>query len=216
MSKLLDHARDLMRTRHLSIRMEEAYLAWIKQYILFHHKQHPAALGVKDVTSFLSYLAVERHVSASTQNQALSAILFLYREVLEQEIDWITDAVRAQKPKRLPVVFTKEEAQAVLVRLSDTPWLMASLLYGSGLRLMECVRLRVQDLDFGSLQINVRDGKGGKDRVTVLPSSLVESLNRHLARTKALHERDKEEGFGSVYLPFALARKYPQAERDWI
>lgn len=216
MSKLLDHARDLMRTRHLSLRTEEAYLAWIKQYILFHHKQHPAKLGAKDVRSFLSYLAVERHVSASTQNQALSAILFLYREVLEQEIDWITDAIRAQKPKRLPIVFTKQEAQAVLVRLSDTPWLMASLLYGSGLRLMECVRLRVQDLDFGSLQINVRDGKGGKDRVTVLPSSLVEPLNRHLTRIKALHERDREEGFGSVYLPFALARKYSQAESDWI
>jgi site-specific recombinase XerD len=200
MSKLLDHARDLMRIRHLSIRTEEAYLAWIKQYILFHHKQHPAKLGAKDVSSFLSYLAVERHVSASTQNQALSAILFLYREVLEQEIDWIADAVRAQKPKRLPVVFTKQEAQAVLMRLSDTPWLMASLLYGSGLRLMKCVRLRVQDLDFGSFQINLRDGKGGKDRVTVLPSSLVGPLNRHLTRVKALYERDIEEGFGSVYL----------------
>jgi integron integrase len=205
-----------MRTRHLSIRTEDAYLAWIKQYILFHHKQHPAKLGAKDVSSFLSYLAIERHVSVSTQNQALSAILFLYREVLEQEIDWITDATRAQKPKRLPVVFTKQEAQAVLVLLSATPWLMASLLYGSGLRLMECVRLRVQDLDFGSMQINVRDGKGGKDRVTVLPRSLVEPLNRHLIRVKALYEHDIEEGLGSVYLPFALARKYPRAERDWI
>lgn len=216
MSKLLDHTRNLMRTRHLSIRTEDAYLAWIKQYILFHHKQHPAKLGAKDVSSFLSYLAIERHVSVSTQNQALSAILFLYREVLEQEIDWITDATRAQKPKRLPVVFTKQEAQAVLVLLSATPWLMASLLYGSGLRLMECVRLRVQDLDFGSMQINVRDGKGGKDRVTVLPRSLVEPLNRHLIRVKALYEHDIEEGLGSVYLPFALARKYPRAERDWI
>jgi integron integrase len=215
MSKLLDHVRDLIRTRHLSIRTEEAYLSWIKQYILFHHKQHPAKLGAKDVSSFLSYLAIERHVSASTQNQALSAILFLYREVLEQEIDWITDAIRAQKPKRLPVVFTKEEAQAVLMRLSDTPWLMASLLYGSGLRLMECVRLRVQDLDFGSHQLTVRDGKGGKDRVTMLPGSLVESLNRHLARVKILYEQDLEEGFGRVYLPFALARKYPRAEREW-
>jgi integron integrase len=215
MSKLLDHARDLMRTCHLSIRTEEAYLAWIKQYILFHHKQHPAKLGAKDVTSFLSYLAVERHVSASTQNQALSAILFLYREVLEQEIDWITDAIRAQKPKRLPVVFTRQETQAVLLQLSDTVWLMASLLYGSGLRLMECVRLRVQDIDFVSHQIIVRHGKGGKDRVTVLPNSLVERLDRHLARAKALHEQDLRAGFGGVYLPFALARKYPQAEREW-
>ena len=215
MFRLLDHARDLMRTRHLSIRTEEAYLSWIKQYILFHQKQHPAKLSAKDVKSFLSYLAVERHVSASTQNQALSAILFLYREVLEQEIEWVTDVVRARKPKRLPVVFTKEEVQAVLVRLSDTTWLMASLLYGSGLRLMECVRLRVQDIEFGNLQINVRQGKGGKDRVTVLPSSLVEPLQRQLKRVKALHEREIEEGFGGVYLPFALARKYPQAERDW-
>src|SRR5205807_10330869 len=176
MSKLRDHARDLMRTRHLSIRTEEAYLTWIKRYILFHNKQHPAKLVAKDVTAFLSYLAVERHVSASTQNQALSAILFLYREVLDHKIDWITDVIRAQKPKRLPVVFTKQETQAVLLRLSGTTWLMAGLLYGSGLRLMECIRLRVKDIDFGSRQINVRDGKGNKDRVTVLSLSLVDTL----------------------------------------
>ncbi|HMF57769.1 MAG TPA: integron integrase [Pyrinomonadaceae bacterium] len=216
MSKLLDRTRDLMRTRHLSIRTEEAYLAWIKQYIIFHHKQHPAKLGAKDVSAFLSHLAVDQHVSASTQNQALSAILFLYRDVLELEIDWVSDVIRAQKPKRLPLVFTKQEAQAALLHLSDTPWLMASLLYGSGLRLMECIRLRVQDIDFGRFQVNVRNGKGGKDRVSVLPDSLVDPLKRHLTRVKALHERDIEEGFGSVYLPFALARKYPKAERDWV
>ncbi|PYS51103.1 MAG: integron integrase [Acidobacteria bacterium] len=216
MSKLLDHARDLMRTRHLSIRTEEAYLSWIKQYILFHNKQHPAKLAANDVRSFLSYLAVERHVSASTQNQALSAILFLYREVMVKEIDWITDVIRAQKPKRLPVVFTKQETKAVLLRLSGTTSLMASLLYGSGLRLMECIRLRVKDIDFDSRQITVRDGKGGKDRVTVLPDSLVDPLRNHLTRVKTLHERDIEEGFGTVYLPYALARKYPKAERDWI
>jgi integron integrase len=216
MSKLLDQTRDLIRTRHLSLRTEESYLAWIKQYILFHHKRHPSELKAPEITAFLSYLAVSRHVAASTQNQALSAILFLYREVLGIELDWITDVERAKKPKRLPVVFTKAEVQAILLRLSNTKWIMASLLYGSGLRLMECLRLRVKDIDFASHQIMVRDGKGGKDRVTMLPESLVEPLNLHLARVKALHIQDLQQGRGLVHLPFALARKYPQAEREWM
>ncbi|MFN2455903.1 MAG: integron integrase [Pyrinomonadaceae bacterium] len=216
MSKLLDQTRDLMRVRHLSLRTEESYLAWIKQYILFHHKRHPKEMGAAEVSAFLSYLAISRHVAASTQNQALSAILFLYREVLAVELDWITEIERAKKPRRLPVVFTKAEVQAVLLRLSDTKWLMASLLYGSGLRLMECIRLRVKDIDFGSRQLTVRDGKGGKDRVTMLPESLAEPLSRHLARVHALHSEDLRQGFGSVYLPYALARKYPQAEREWM
>ena len=199
----------------MSVRTEEAYIRWFKEYILFHHKRHPAQLDNGHVTAFLSHLAVERRVAASTQNQALSAILFLYREVLGQELKWITDVIRAQKPKRLPVVLTRQEVESVLLHLSGTPWLMASLLYGSGLRLMECVRLRVTDVDFGSRQITVRDGKGGKDRVTMLPEALIEPLTRHLMRVRLLHEQEVREGFGYVYMPFALARKYPQAEREW-
>ena len=215
MSKLLDQVRDQIRTLHYSIRTEEAYISWIRDFILFHHKRHPADMGAPEVRAYLSHLAVERQVAASTQNQALSALLFLYREVLKQPPEWIEDVVRAKKSKRLPVIFTREEAQAVLARLDGTKWLMASLLYGAGLRLMECVRMRVKDVDFAQHQIVVRDGKGGKDRVTMLPLKLVEPLTRHLEKVKAWHLQDIEEGFGSVYLPYALARKYPQAEREW-
>jgi integron integrase len=215
MSKLLDQVRDAIRTRHYSIRTEEAYIRWIRQYILFFDKRHPATLGPQAISTFVSHLAVRRNVTASTQNQALSALLFLYREVLDQHIDWVDDIERAKRPKRLPVVFTKEEAQAVLTHLRGDKWLMASLLYGSGLRLMECVRLRVKDVDFMRLQIIVRAGKGDKDRVTILPSSLVTPLQRQLERVKALHEMDKREGFGRVYLPHALARKYSNADREW-
>lgn len=215
MPKLLDSVRITLRTRHYSIRTEQAYLAWIRDYILFHNKRHPAELGQLHVSAWLSHLAVNRQVSASTQNQALSAILFLYREVLNLSLDWIENVQRASKPARLPVVFTKEEAQAVLAQLSDTKWLMASLLYGAGLRLMECLRLRIKDIDFAQHQIAVRDGKGGKDRMTMLPMALCEPLKRHLTRVKILHEQDVREGYGRVYLPFALVRKYPQAEREW-
>lgn len=216
MSQLLDQVRDLIRIRHYSIRTEDAYVGWIKEYIVFHKLRHPSELAAPDVSRFLSHLAVDRHVAASTQNQALSAILFLYRDVLGLELDWIEDVIRAQKPKRLPVVFTKAEAHAVLNHLRADVWLMASLLYGSGLRLMECVRRRVKDLDFAQVQIIVRDGKGSKDRVTVLPPPLVDSLHRHLEHVRAIHDRDVRQGFGHVHLPYALAGKYKGAEREWM
>jgi integron integrase len=215
MSQLLDQVREAVRTRHYSIRTEEAYLRWVREYIIFFDRRHPSELGAKEISAFVSHLAVRRNVAASTQNQALSALLFLYREVLGQPVEWVDDIERAKRPKRLPVVFTREEVRAVLGHLRGETWLMASLLYGSGLRLMECVRLRVKDVDFARLQITVREGKGDKDRVTVLPSSLIEPLRRQLERAKVLHEADVRGGFGRVYLPYALARKYPNADREW-
>jgi integron integrase len=215
MSRLLEQVREAVRTRHYSIRTEEAYIRWVREYILFCGKRHPADLGAREVSAFISHLAVGRGVAASTQTQALSALLFLYREVLALPVGWVDDVERARKPKRLPVVFTREEARAVLGHLREEAWLMGSLLYGSGLRLMECVRLRVKDIDLARLEVTVRDGKGGKDRVTVLPNSLVGPLRRQLERARALHELDLREGFGSVYLPYALARKYPSADREW-
>ena len=215
MSQLLDQVRDQIRTLHYSIRTEEAYLRWIREFILFHGKRHPSEMGASEISRFLTYLARERNIAASTQNQALSALLFLYREVLDHPIEWVDDIERVKKPQRLPVVFTKEEAKAVLSHLRGEMWLMASLLYGSGLRLMECVRLRVKDVDFAQSQIIVREGKGNKDRVTMLPSSLVEPLERQFERVKAVHDMDIKEGFGKVYLPFALARKYPHSAREW-
>ncbi|HEX8472802.1 MAG TPA: integron integrase [Pyrinomonadaceae bacterium] len=215
MSQLLDRVREAVRMRHYSIRTEEAYIRWIRQYILFFKKRHPSEMGASEVSAFLSYLAVKREVAASTQNQALSALLFLYREVLDQPIEWLDDVERAKKSMRLPVVLTKDEVRVVLSHLREDKWLMASLLYGAGLRLLECVRLRVKDVDFTRLQITVREGKGNKDRVTVLPSTLVEPLQRQLERVKALHEMDVHVGFGHVYLPYALARKYTNAEREW-
>ncbi len=213
--KLLDQVRDTIRVKHYSMRTEEAYVHWIKRFILFHEKRHPLQMGEPEVSKFLSHLAVEGKVSASTQNQALSAILFLYQEVLKQELGWINNVKRAKKPSHLPVVFTKEEARAVLLRLEGTKWLMASLLYGAGLRLMECLGIRVKDIDFSYNQIVVRDGKGGKDRLTMLPESLKESLKKHLEKVRILHEQELKEGFGKVYLPFALEKKYPNAEREF-
>ncbi|NUO07724.1 MAG: integron integrase [Candidatus Brocadia sp.] len=213
--KLLDQVRDAIRVKHYSMRTEEAYVYWIKRFIFYHEKRHPLHMGEAEVSKFLSHLAVEEKVSASTQNQALSAILFLYQEVLKQELGWINNVTRAKKPSHLPVVFTKEEAKSVLLRLEGTKWLMASLLYGAGLRLMECLGLRVKDMDFSYSQITVRDGKGGKDRLTMLPASLKEPLRKHLEKVKLLHEQDLKEGFGTVYLPFALAKKYPNAEREF-
>ena len=215
MPKLLSQVRQQIRTLHYSIRTEQAYIFWIRDYILFHNKRHPSELKEADISRWLSHLATKRNVAASTQNQALSAILFLYREVLNLPLDWIDNVERAKKPARLPVVFTRDEVEAVLSRLKDTFWLMASLLYGSGLRLMECVRLRVKDVDFARNQIIVRDGKGGKDRVTVLPHALADPLAQHFEKVKALHGRDLAEGFGATSLPFALRRKYPNAEREW-
>jgi integron integrase len=213
--KLLDQVRLAIRTRHYSIRTEEAYVQWIKRFILFHHKRHPKEMGGDEVSQFLSDLAVRQHVAASTQNQALSAILFLYQEVLKQEIGWLDDVVRAKKAKKLPVVLSREEVKAVLTVLSDHKWVMANLLYGSGLRLMECIRLRVKDVDFSYNHIVVRDGKGNNDRVTMLPLNVKSPLHRHLQEVRKLHERDLADGFGSVYLPHALERKYPHANREW-
>jgi len=215
MPKLLEQVRTVIRTRHYSLRTEQTYIQWIKQYIIFNSKRHPSDMGAEEVSAFLSYLAVSRKVAASTQNQALAAILFLYRHVLKQELPWLEDVERAKRPTRVPLVFTREEVRAVLSHLNHTTWLMASLLYGSGLRLTECLSLRVKDLDFEYRQIIVREAKGAKDRKTMLPLSVIEPLKQHLLRVKAQHERDLREGFGEVYLPYALARKFPQAGRDW-
>lgn len=214
--KFLDEVRRALRLRHYSIRTEQTYLDWIRQFIVFHGKRHPTDMGEVEVSAFLTHLAADRHVAASTQNQALSALLFLYQQFLQRKLGFLDHVERATRPVKLPVVLTKAEAQAVIAQLSGSYRLMANLLYGSGLRLMECLRLRVKDVDFGYGQIAVRDGKGGKDRVTMLPESLHETMKRHLAKGKALHEEDLAEGFGTVYLPNALERKYPNAHRDWI
>lgn len=214
--KLLDRVRDAIRRKHYSIRTEEAYINWIKRFILFHHKRHPNEMGAAEVEAFLTHLAVKENVAASTQNQALSALWFLYREVLHQDLDGPIDALRACKPKRLPAVLTKEEVHRVLGQLSGDHLLMAKLLYGSGLRLMECARLRVKDVDFAYHTIVVRDGKGMEDRVTMLPDGVIPPLQEHLQRVKQLHEQDLAKGHGSVYLPYALERKYPNANREWI
>ncbi|BBA34416.1 integron integrase [Methylocaldum marinum] len=207
--------RDKIRVKHYSLRTEDAYVQWIKRFILFHGKRHPKDMSAPEVEAFLSHLATQRNVAASTQSQALSAILFLYREVLGIELPWLENVTRAKKPQRLPVVLTVQEVKSVLAHLDGRNWVMASLLYGSGLRLMECVRLRVKDVDFAMRQIVVRDGKGAKDRVTMLPDSPVEPLKHYLEKVKAVHEKDLHEGFGEVYLPFALERKYPNAGREW-
>jgi integron integrase len=204
-----------IRTKHYSIRTEEAYVQWIKRFILFHNKRHPKEMGADDVSQFLTHLAVNQHVAASTQNQALSAILFLYQEVLKQEVGWLDDVVRAKKAKKLPSVLTREEMKAVLGCLSGTKWVMANLLYGAGLRLMECIRLRVKDIDLSYNHLVIRNGKGDKDRVTVLPLNVKPLLQQHLQEVRRLYERDLEEGFGCIYLPYALERKYPHANREW-
>jgi integron integrase len=213
--KLLDQVRYAIRAKHYSLRTEEAYVQWIRRFILFHNKRHPRDMGAEEVRQFLSDLAVNHHVAASTQNQALSAILFLYQHVLRQGIGWINDVVRAKKPKKLPVVLTQEEVKIVFNSLSGSAWLMATLLYGSGLRLMECIRLRVKDVDFAYNHIVVRDGKGDKDRVTMLPLNVKAPLEHHLQDVKRLHDQDLAEGFGRVYLPYALERKYPNANQEW-
>src|SRR5499433_1733211 len=214
--RLLEQVREAIRVRHYSIRTEGAYVSWIKRFILFHGKRHPRDMGVQEVEQFLSHLAVAGHAAASTQSQALSALLFLYQQVLKQDIGWLDDVVRAKKPHRIPVVLTQDEVKAVLAHLSGTTWIMATLLYGAGLRLMECLRLRVKDVDFTYNQIVVRDGKGHKDRVTMLPQNVKEPLQRHLHDVKTLHEQDLQEGAGHVDLPYALERKYPNANREWV
>ncbi len=211
--RLLDRVRAAIRTKHYSIRTEQAYVDWIRRFILFHDKRHPIEMGKAEMESFLTHLAVNRNVAASTQNQALSALLFLYRDVLAREMPWLDNVTRAKKPSRLPVVLTHAEVVRLLKLLSGTKWLMASLLYGSGLRLLECLRLRVHDIDIERRQIMVRNGKGGKDRATVLPDPLIESLRRQIEQVRIIHEIDISEGFGEVYLPFALERKYPSAAK---
>jgi integron integrase len=214
--RLLDRVRWLLRAKHYSIRTEEAYVDWIRRFILFHRKRHPDEMGEKEISDFLSHLAVENNVSASTQNQAFSALLFLYQQVLDRKLDFIGDVQRVSRPAKLPVVFTRVEARAVIAQLRDEYRLMAELLYGSGLRLMACLRLRVKDIDFGYNRITVRDGKGLHERVAILPQRIRAPLRAHIDRKKQLHQRDLARGAGKVYLPFALKSKYPNAERAWI
>ncbi len=213
--RLLEQLRDAIRRRHYSYRTEQSYVHWVRRFIYFHHKRHPAQMGPQEVTAFLTHLARERSVAASTQNQALSALLFLYGEVLGQKLPWMDGIERAKRPVKVPVVLTRQEVRALLAQLEGTKWLMASLLYGAGLRLRECLKLRVKDLEFGYRQVIVRDGKGAKDRVTMLPAALIEPLKNHLARVKRRHESDLAEGYGEVELPFAIERKYPRAAKDW-
>ncbi|HLA74526.1 MAG TPA: integron integrase, partial [Gammaproteobacteria bacterium] len=194
---------------------EQVYTDWIKRFILFHGKRHPETMGAEEIEGFLTHLAVEGKVAASTQNQAKSALLFLYREVLGEKLPWLDNVTQAKVPERVPVVLTVEEARAVLSRLSGSHWLVASLLYGAGLRLMEALRLRVKDVEFMRHEIVVREGKGFKDRVTMLPDSVVSPLKLHLAKVKALHQEDLANGRGEVYLPFALDKKYPNAKYEW-
>jgi len=212
---LFERVRLAIRGRHYSPRTEKAYLGWIRRFILFHGKRHPDVLGVPEVTAYLAHLAIAGHVSASTQNQAFSAILFLYRDVLGRELAGLEDTPRAKRPIRLPLVLARSEVQDVLRHLRGVPWLMCSLMYGSGLRLLECCRLRVKDVDFHRAEILVRDGKGRKDRVTILPDRLVPVLRQHLERVERQHQRDLEGRAGYVALPDALARKYPNASREW-
>jgi integron integrase len=213
--RLLDQLSDRIRFKHYSIRTEQAYSGWVRRFILFHNKRHPREMGAHEVEAFLTHLAVAGRVSASTQNQAKSALLFLYKEVLETELPWLDDVESAKAPKRLPVVLMPEEVGRLLTLIEGTAGLILRLLYGTGMRIMECLRLRVKDVDFARGEILVREGKGFKDRVTMLPDTLIASLKTHLARVKALHDEDLAAGYGEVYLPWALARKYPNAGREW-
>ncbi len=213
--KLLDQVRGKIRFKHYSIRTEQAYVDWIRRFVLHFDKRHPSDMGAREVEVFLTHLAVQGKVAAATQNQAKAALLFLYREVLGQDLPWLENVEQAKAPKRLPVVLTQSEVQAVLSRLTGTHWLVAGLLYGSGLRIMEALRLRVKDVEFKRGEILVREGKGFKDRVTMLPAMLIEPLGLHLKRVRELHEQDVAEGYGEVYLPYALERKYPNAAREW-
>lgn len=212
---LLDQVRSRIRVLHYSIRTETAYVDWIRRFILFHQKRHPREMGAPEVEAFLTHLAVQRNVAASTQNQALAAILFLYREVLAQPLDWLDGVTRAKKPQRLPTVLSKSEVLAALALMPKGTELVARLLYGTGMRLMEGVRLRVKDVDLKKRQILVREGKGGKDRVTVLPDSLVEPMRIHLLSRRTLFDRDVADGRAGVWMPDALAVKFPNAPFEW-
>lgn len=216
LGKLLLKARNVLRRKHYSYRTEKQYLAWIRRFVVFHGRRHPIHMGAPEIEAFLNHLALKAEVSASTQNQALNALLFLYRIVLNRPIELHIEAARAKRPRRMPTVLSREEAAHVLSGLSGQHQLMAKLLYGSGLRAGECVRLRVKDLDFTLRQITVRDGKGQKDRFTILPDSLASQLQDQLNLTRLLHQRDLREGYGTAPLPFALQRKLPSAGREWI
>ncbi len=213
--KLLEQVRAVARLRHLSHKTEDIYHNLIKRFIIFHDKRHPKEMGAEEISAFLTHLAVKEKVSASTQNQAFFAILFLYRDVLKIVLPKIEGVHRAKRPEHLPVVFTPAEAKAVLGNIAGVPFLVASLLYGAGLRLTEALHLRIKDLDFRTNQITVRDGKGAKDRVTMLPGSLREPLKQHLVKVKFIHTEDSRRGFGAIWMPFALNRKYPNADKEW-
>jgi integron integrase len=213
--KLLDRMRAALRVQHYSYRTEQSYLDWTRRYIYFHDKRHPKEMGAAEVSAFLTHLATERKVSASTQNQAKAALLFLYKRVLSIELPWLDEVVQARVSKRLPVVLTPREVGALLHELNGTMWLVASLLYGTGMRLLEGLRLRVKDIEFERREVVVRDGKGGKDRVTMLPENLMVPLRDQLARTKKLHDQDLHAGYGAVWLPDALAVKYPGTAKAW-
>ncbi len=213
--KLLDQVREAIRVRHYSRRTEKTYCDWVKRFIYFHKLRHPAEMAETEINSFLTHLATREKVSASTQNQALCALIFLYRHVLGREVGDLGDVIRARKSKNLPVVMTREEVKAVLGRLYGDKLLIVSLLYGAGLRLMECLRLRIKDIDFSLNEITVRQGKGGKDRRTLLPESVKDPLKEHLGRVRSIHEQDLSDGYGRVQMPNALDRKYPKAPLDW-
>jgi len=215
MPKLLDIVRTELRTRHYSIRTEKAYLGWIKRFILFHNKQHPSNLGTSEIRSFINYLAIKKKVSASTQNQALQSILFLYKQILKTEVGWIEEIKRVERIRHIPVVFSRKEAKIILSNMKGVTRLIASLLYGSGLRLNECLRLRIKDIDFDYKQIIIRDGKGEKDRRTTLPLSLVRALQKQIKKVKAIHQGDLKKGFGKAPLPYALSQKYPNAGKEF-
>jgi integron integrase len=214
--KLIDQVRHYLRVRHYAIKTEKTYVAWIKRYIYYHGKRHPKDMGVREIEAFLTHLAVNLNVAASTQNQAFNALLFLYKHILRREIKEPINAFRAKRPTLVPTVMTTDETGRLLSAMQGTQQLMAKLIYGSGLRLMECVRLRVKDLDFGLSQVVVRNGKGFKDRVTILPENLQTLMKTQLEYARRLHENDLNKGFGTVHLPYALARKYPNAQKEWI
>ncbi len=212
--KLLDQVRITLRTNHYSNKTEESYISWIKQFIIYNNKTHPEKLGKEEIQKFLNYLAIERHVSSSTQNQALQAILFLYKKIIKKEVGWLDDIKHVKRIKHLPVVFSRGEAAAILNSLDGVPKLIVSLLYGTGMRINECLRLRIKDIDFGMNQIIVRDGKGEKDRITVLPQKLIPQLETHIDKVKKLHTNDLRQGYGRTILPYALKNKYPNADKE--
>jgi len=213
--KLLEQARGVLRAKHYSLKTEQSYINWMKRYVLFHNKRHPKDMGEAEINQFLTYLAVKENVAASTQNQALCAIVFLYKEIIGRDVDDLGKVIRAKKPKRLPIVLTVEEVRLIMHQLTGVPWLMVNMLYGAGLRQAECLRLRVQDIDFSYSQITVRAGKGDKDRFTMLPQLVKEPLKRHLEKVKHLHDMDLARGFGQVFLPTAIEKKYTNAAKEW-